>query len=179
MKTKVGREAGLDEVASRTRDEHLAAVRRSADTRSLMHGQTPIAPVGDRSLAGVDADPHTHDAVLRPAMRRQHALRSHRSSHRLARGLEGDEEAITLAVDLDPVVLAELVAKQAAVRIEHVPVRGRAKRLHEPSRPLDVGEEERDRAGREIHRVLDETVKHPGGHAATCAAGQTLGMSLG
>ena len=86
-------------------------------------------------------------------MLRQHALRSYRSSRRLARGLEGDEEAITLAVDLDPVVLAERVAKQAAVSIEHVPVRGRAKHLHEPSRTLDIGEEEGDRAGREIHRA--------------------------
>jgi hypothetical protein len=178
VKTKVGREAGLDEVAGRTRDEHLAAVRRSADTRSLMHGQTAIAPVGDRSLAGVDADPHTDDAVLRPTMLRQHAKRSHGSSHRPARGPEGDEEAITLAIDLDPVVLSERVAKQAAVSIEHVPVRGRAERLHEPSRPLDVGEEEGDGAGREIHRPR-ETVKQPHTHAATDADGQTLGMSLG
>ena len=109
----------------------------------------------------------------------QHALRSHRSPHRLARALEGDEEAIALTVDLDPAVRAKGVAKQPAVSIEHLAVRGRAKRLHEPSRPLDVGEQERDRAGREIHRVLDETVKHPRRHAATDAAGQTLGMSLG
>ncbi len=62
---------------------------------------------------------------------------------------EGDEEGIALGVDLDPPVAHERLAQHAAVVGEEVGVGG-AELVQETSRALDVGEEERDGAGREI-----------------------------
>ena len=154
-------------------------MRGCADAGRPVDGKTAVTLVDHRSLAGVDPDTDAHGGTLRPAMLSKRALRAGRRPHRLARAPEGGEEAVAVTVDLDPAGRPKGVAQQPAVCIEHFAVPRRAERLREPRRALDVGEQERDRAGREIHRVLDETVKHPRRHAATDAAGQTLGMSLG
>ena len=70
--------------------------------------------------------------------------------HRLAGGREGDEERVALRVDLDAAVRGEGRAQCTTVLGQRLRVRLRPERVKQPRRALDVGEEERDRAGREL-----------------------------
>ena len=91
----------------------------------------------------MQAHPHPH----RPA--RERALRLSGRRHRVGRTRKGDEERVALRVDLDPVVPPPRLPQRAAVLGKHlrIPV---AQLLEQPRRPLDVGEEERHRPGREL-----------------------------
>ena len=60
---------------------------------------------------------------------------------------ESDEEGVALRVDLDAAVAPECLAQNAAVFSERLRI-AIAELLHQPRRAFDVGEEERDRAGR-------------------------------
>ena len=79
-----------------------------------------------------------------------------RVRHRLRRGdcplsrREGEEEGISLGVHFDAVFGGASLADDAAVFSERVCVRLRAELVQEPRRALNIGEEERDRAGRKI-----------------------------
>jgi hypothetical protein len=86
--------------------------------------------------------------------------RTRPAAHRAARASKGDEQAVTLAVDLDPTALPDSVAKQSPVLIEDVAVRPGSKHLRKACRILHVGKEEGDSAARKIHRSPPETVKH-------------------
>ena len=66
------------------------------------------------------------------------------------RGREGDEERVALRVDLDAAVRGEGVAQHAPVLGERLRVRLGPERVQQPRRALDVREEERDGAGREL-----------------------------
>jgi hypothetical protein len=89
--------------------------------------------------------------MRRPTPRRIRARSSagcpSRSVSRAPSGREGDEERVALGVDLDAAVGRERGAQLAPVLGERLAVRVRAEAPEQACRALDVGEEERGRAG--------------------------------
>jgi hypothetical protein len=90
----------------------------------------------------MDAHPNPDGAGL------ERPLRLRRCGDGSGRPWEGDEERVALRIHFDAVVPYKSLAQQAPVLGKElgiaVPVL-----LKEPRRPFDVGEEERDRAGRQ------------------------------
>ena len=76
---------------------------------------------------------------------------------------ERDEERIALGVDLGAAVIGECLPEHLAMARQSLRI-GIAELLQQPRRPLDVGEEEGDGAGRQlghagqVNRVGDESV---------------------
>ena len=130
-------------VHGRLRQQHLPAVSGGRDPRRPVHVEPDVALIDSKRLARVQTHPHPHRAA------RERELRVGRGGHRIGRTREGDEERVALRVDLDALVQLPGIAQRAVVLCEHdgVPV---AEFLQQPSRALDVREEERDRPGREL-----------------------------
>src|SRR5262245_9520888 len=74
---------------------------------------------------------------------------------------EGKEERVTLGVDLDAALRDRGIADRSAVLREGIGVRIGAQLVEQLRRTLDVGEEKRDRARREIaaHQVVSSSAK--------------------
>ena len=142
MFAEVAQTIGGGEVTRRLRDEDLPAVSGGRDTSRSVHVDPDIALVGDEWLAGVQPHPHTNGTAL------ELVTCLGRGRKRFRRRREGDEERITLGVDLDAAVTLEGVAQHAPMLGEQVRVTV-AVLLQKPRRALDVREEERDRAVRQ------------------------------
>ena len=82
-------------------------------------------------------------------MRGEGALHLHGCTDRLAGASEGHEEAISLRVDLVAAILLEGTSHQGSILLQHARV-ALAQVLKQVGGPLDVGEEERDGAHREV-----------------------------
>ena len=80
-------------------------------------------------------------------MRGECELALDRREQRVARARESDEERVALGVDLVPAVSLTRCPQQTLMIREHLRIT-LAKLLDEPRRPLDIGEEEGDGAGR-------------------------------
>jgi hypothetical protein len=102
-------EIAVDQLAGRLRQQDLAAVPGGGDPGRPVDVDPDVALVGDRRLAGVQADPHADRTVL------ERRLRLPRGGDRLPRRGKGDEERVPLRVDLDPAVAAERVAQDPAM----------------------------------------------------------------
>ena len=140
----------LEQRLGRLGDEDLPAVPGRPDPRSPMDGEAGVAPVGGHGLARVQAHANPDLNSLRPVVRHERALTLDRSEEGVARARERDEERVALRVDLVSAVSVERLAEQALMVGQHGAV-VLAELLDEPRRALDVGEEERDRAGRGFH----------------------------
>ena len=74
---------------------------------------------------------------------------------------ERDEEGVALSVDFYPVPCGQGRSQHSSMLGERLRVRIRTERVQQARRALDVGEEERDGAGREVPahgRVIDGAV---------------------
>src|SRR5207253_10694587 len=91
----------VDERFGRLRHEHLPAVTDGGDTRTLVHVEPDVTLFRQPRLARVQAHPHANRATGKGTL----AVRS--SGDRVRRAGEGDEERITLRVDLDALVLGD------------------------------------------------------------------------
>ena len=116
---------------------------RSRNPRCAMDIDPYVALFRDKGLAGVQPHPHPDWAVSK-------RIAGCRGSRERVGGLrKGDEESVTLSVHLDTAVPRKRVTQGA-------PVLGQRTRilitelLQQPSRALDIGEEERDGAGRQL-----------------------------
>ena len=130
-------------VGGRLRQEHLPAVPGGRDPRRPVHVEPHVPLIGHERLAGVQPHPHADRAT------RERELRIRSGRHRVGRTREPDEERVALRVDLDPLVSPPRLPQRTAVLSERlcIPV---AQFPEQPRRPLDVGEEERHRPGREL-----------------------------
>ena len=126
------------------RDEDLPAVPSRADTGRLVHVDADVTLSSQDRLAGMDAHPHAD------RLGRQRVLGLARREQRLPRVGEGDEEGVALRVDLDPAVRRERRSQRAPVLSQRVCVPLGAQLVQQRGRALDVGEQERDGAGRQI-----------------------------
>jgi hypothetical protein len=135
---------GVGELARRLRKHDLAAVRGRGDPCGAVHVEADEAVLRPLRFAGVDPDP---DAKLPRGS--QCSLRLDGCGDGLRRALEDDEEGISLRVDLDAAEAFEGRPQQAAVSRKSLGV-PLAELLQQPRRAGDVGEEEGDRAGRQL-----------------------------
>ena len=110
----------FDERRSRSGDDHLAAVGECGDPRAAVDVDPDVALRGWRRRAGVQA--HSHPD--RPGLERLLARARRRDSPRGRR--EGDEERVTLGVDLHTAVGREGVAQHAAMLGQRLGIQRRA-----------------------------------------------------
>jgi hypothetical protein len=141
---EVARLVCLREVARRLREEDLAAVGGSADPRGAVDVEADIAGAALPRLPRVDAHADT-DAIEVG----EGALCFGRGVERVVRARKGDQGPVALDVHLDAVVGGERLAEAPVVLLEERSVRVAAL-LQQPHPPFDVGEEERDCAGRKL-----------------------------
>ena len=135
------------EVTGRLRDQHLSAVSDRGDARGAVDVEPHVTLVRDDRLTRV----HAHAHADRSGSER--LLSCGGGCERVGRSSKRDEECVALRVDLDSVVRGEHLPECASVLAECVGVR-RPELVQQFCRPFDVGEEERDGAGRErAHRV--------------------------
>ncbi len=144
MLAEVGEPVEPDERCRRGRDEHLPAVADRRDAGGAVHVISDVAFVRHERRACVQADAHMDRAG------RQRFRKRSSSCERAGRRREGEEERIALGVDLDPALGRTRLSYHPTVLGECLGVRLGPERMQEPRRALDVGEEERDGAGRKV-----------------------------
>ena len=83
-----------DQLAGRSREQHLAAMRRAHDPRRLVHVRADVLGRIEQRLARVHANPNPH----RPIAKRGHRLLHGR--HRCRRRRERVEQAVARVIDL-------------------------------------------------------------------------------
>jgi len=93
-------------------------------------------------------DPHPYD----DRRRRERLEPLSRGLERSLRRAERDEERVALRIDLDAGVRRERGSQQPPMLRQDLGVRLVAERAQELRRPLDIGEQERDRAVRQLAR---------------------------
>jgi hypothetical protein len=125
-------------------------VRSGGDPRGAVKVDADVALGGRCRLARVHADADADFGVFRPLVRDHRPLGCGGGCYGVVRVGEDDEEGVALGSELEAAVLAES-------RPEEPVVVGEDRRpfvtesLGEGSRALDVGEEEGNRACRQVH----------------------------
>ncbi len=142
----------VDERSCRRGHEHLPAVSRGCNAGRTVDVRTHVSLCAHHGSPRVDAQAQAD----RPGLEALDDLP--RRPQRLGRGGEGDEEGVSLRVDLDAAVLPACLAHDAAVLLEKVGKHLSAYLVEQLRRALDVREEECDGARREIRA-------HGGHHA--------------
>ena len=146
----------FDEGAGGLRDDDLAAMSGRGHTRGVVDVEADVLVAHERRLARVQAHAHTKRHALRPLMLRKPGLRGGGRAARVDSALEDAEERVALGAKLPPAAPGESRTQDLVVRRLRLDV-AVADLLHEARRALDVGEEERDRPGRE--RQLTDWVR--------------------
>ena len=114
-----------------------------------MHLEADVAVGSALSLTGVDADPRAHLDVLGPCVSPELALDAHRRTCGIARSRECAEGAVALEVDDRAAVRTNRLRQDLPEGVEHRRV-AVAEPANERRRPVHVGEDERDGAGRQF-----------------------------
>ena len=146
----------VDERSCRRGHEHLPAVSRGCNAGRTVDVRTHVSLCAHHGSPRVDAQAQAD----RPGLEALDDLP--RRPQRLGRGGEGDEEGVSLRVDLDAAVLPACLAHDAAVLLEKVGKHLSAYLVEQLRRALDVREEECDGARREITHSLDDAPRRAG-----------------
>jgi hypothetical protein len=115
-----------EEVLGCLGDEDLSAVRRRRNPRRSVDGDTAVASVDRRRLAGVDTHPHSNIHGLRPVVCCERPLSFHGREDSITGAGEGDEEGVALRVDLVAVPAARTPRARSAGAPRALPGSGRA-----------------------------------------------------
>jgi hypothetical protein len=107
--------------------------------------ETDVTLFRQAGLARVQAHPHPNRATDKSTL----AVRSRRD--RVRRAGEGDEERISLRVDLDALVLSERRAESPPMLVQCLPI-VIAQLVQQPRRALHIREQQRHYTGRETAR---------------------------
>ena len=142
----------LRQLAHDPGDEDLGALRHARDARRLDDGPAVQVIGAHRRLARVE--PHPHPQV-RGAFERQRALDVDGTAQRLACAGEGDEMAVADRLDQGSAVIGDRLIEQGLVVGQRAQPPGLAHALEHRRRPLDVGEQNRDRRPWHRHIVTD------------------------
>ena len=145
-------------------EQDLTPVARRGDPRGADHVQPGVALLAELGHAGVQADPHLDDALVRPVVVADPRLAGERSGEGRLGLLEDRGELVARRVDLCAAVGRDPLAEEPADVADQLRVR-RAGALDEPRRALDVGEEERDGSGRQLghaHECTKRLDRTPG-----------------
>jgi hypothetical protein len=93
-----------------------------ADARRAYDVETDVTLLADGGLSGVKAHPHLDLDVVRPLVLCEGALRADCAGDRIARPCEGEEERVTLSVDLATTRRSKRLAKDAPLLAEQIAV---------------------------------------------------------
>ena len=146
-KRRAGKGLGACHVLRCSRHDDLLAVRRGAHSGSDDDVHPDVTLRAELRLPGVDADAQAVRLLVGPRLLRERALDRGGGRHGVAGSREREEYTVAGPVDLD----AAVVGCGHAHELAHPCPRWAeplAQEVQEPRRPLDVGEEERHRAGR-------------------------------
>ncbi len=111
--------------------------------------ETDVALLVNRGLAGVQSHAHADDLSAWPVRGRMRTLCFYRRGHGVSCAREGEEECVSLGIDLDAVVGTESATSDSSMRGQDVGILV-AEPLEQLRRVLDVGEEERHRPSRQL-----------------------------
>jgi hypothetical protein len=100
----------------------------------------------------VEAHAHSNVGLPRPLRLGEGALRGARRANRLARIPKHREERVPLPVDVEAAVVGEGLLEERLVPAEQLGVPLVAERLQQLRRPLDVADEEGERAREQLAR---------------------------
>ena len=139
----------LDQLAGCVRQHDLTAVCHGSDSGRPMDAETHVSLIPDHGLARVQTHTHPHLAALGPPVLRERTLRHDCGSQRRIGTPKGEEEGVSLGVDLPAAALLRCCADDPLVLGENLAV-ALPEVLEQPRRSLDVGEEEGDCAAREL-----------------------------
>src|SRR5947209_13342835 len=117
--------------------QQLTAVRRRRQTRGVMNIRTPVGSSLDPRSPGVSRHPDANRMTAGPVMRGQSTLRVDRGMDSRRRIIEGDEERVTLSIDLHAAVFGPNRAQEAMMLGQHSAI-CLAQRLEQPRRALDI-----------------------------------------
>jgi hypothetical protein len=134
-----------DQLAGRSREQHLAAVGRRHDPGCLVHIRSDVLGRIEQRLARVHTDPDLH----RPVGKRRHPL--HHRGCRFRGRRERVEQPIARVIDLVARVRSECLPQDPTVVGQHLPKSLGAELVEQHRRALDVREHERHRS-RRLHR---------------------------
>ena len=130
-------------------DHDLTAVARGSDPCRTVDVDPDVVVAAQDTVAAVQTHPDANLAAVGPGVGRESSLRRHRCSDGSTRGGEHREERVTFGSDLHAISLGDGVPHDRGMLVLE-----RRVRLTEPSeesrRSLDIGEQERHRAGREF-----------------------------
>src|SRR5215467_9993333 len=118
---------------------------RTHDTCSAMYVHANVAFRGQRRFARVQPHAHAHGHTFRPGMSSEGALRLNDCQHRVSSTSKGDEEAITLGIDLVAIPLLEGGTQHLPALRQHTAI-AVTQLLEQVSRFFDVSEEQGDRS---------------------------------
>ena len=140
-----------DQPAGDVREQHLPTVCGRSDPRRAVHPQPDIALLFDYGLARMQPHAHTHLGALGPFVLGKSLLRDDRGSQSRVGAREGEEERVSLVVDLSAFAFlcgcsqdAPLLGENRAVALPQL--------LEQPRRALDVREQEGDGAAVQLRR---------------------------
>ena len=122
-------------------------MRERADSLSTVHSQPDVALAVHQRLAGVKAHPDQHLDASRPRVSGQAALRLRGGGDRLAGTRKDGKQRVSLGVD-DAAAVAVDDGRQQARVIDQQARIVLTQTSQQGGRTLDVGEHERDGAGR-------------------------------
>jgi hypothetical protein len=134
----------VDERRCLLRHEHLSAMAGCRDAGTAMNVDADVALVGEERRSGVQADAYAD----RTGRERLGQLGG--SGERSGRRCECDEERVALGIDLHSVMTGTRLADDSPVCGECLGIGLCSQLVQELCRPLDVGEEEGDSAGRKL-----------------------------
>ena len=114
-----------------------------------MHIHADVTPCFVNRFTGMQSHPHPQRCITRPDMLAKSPLRCDGRRHGISGAGKCHQEGIPLSVDFLAVPPGECGTKQAPMLHDDIRVTAVAEALEERGGPLDVGEEEGDRPGRQ------------------------------
>ena len=124
-------------------------MRRRRDAGRAMDINAHVTRRTDLRLARVQAHAHAHADAVGPGLGGQRALRLDHGLEGIRGAREGHEERVAVGADHAPMMLLKRLEQKLVLLRQHGGI-FLAQLLQEPRRAFDIGEEERDCAGREI-----------------------------
>jgi len=164
-------EIGQRDVDQRARllgEQYLPAVPCCADPRALVDVRAHVAFIGQIRGTGVYTDAHLDRS------RGEGSFEMPRSRDGAFRRRKGNEESVTLRVDLNASVLSERCPEEASVLRERLRVAFGTQLMQQTRRPHDIREQEGHDPGRKAschERTIVRMLSASDGHASTRLSG--------
>jgi hypothetical protein len=147
------------QIGSRVRADDLTAVRNGLQSRRTIHRRTEIIAVAKLRHPGMDPDPCPQRLTHSPSLGTHRQLAVDRRAHRSIRGREHRVHTIPAALDHLAAVRRDSDTQDLIVSRQGSPHRVRLQ-IPQPRRNLEIREQERHRAGRQLSQLTPSTTPH-------------------